>query len=694
MPGNDLEVTTTQLFSRAALSSVRARSTEFDDNTQKMLTSLSNNRKRGALHGTQEITYKLSRSRAGQLGFGRLYGTKGSLEQLQSECRATLCAGIYHDLDIVNAQPTLLVQLVSKLLGRDMPSLEQYIDNRDSFLVQIMDSENCGRDDAKNAVISVLFGGSTKNETLVPLSVEIRTVAKQLCKLPEYAELFDSLKHEKNHYGSFLAHVTQTEERRCMLAMRDFMTKNGWSVDVLAYDGIMVRSRPDTVLNADLFSELELAVQAATGYTVRIIEKPLHGFDIQMIDDETEAAYIDMKAKFEETHFHFTHSNTIVQQTDEGLHHMGLQHAMDILNTWLLPTKNKRDEPELFIKKWLKDPKRRLVSKLVYKKPEDCEAHEASLFTAFAYKKMEGEDPTAVALFMDIVRCCAGDNEEVTDYLIKWLAHCIQRPFERPGTAIILATPTQGTGKDTLAYLIGRIIGLCHYRHYGTSSQFFDKYDTGLEGAVLAHVEECDAQTNKAHAPALKQKITGDYQTINPKGVKAYSVPNVTRVLMTSNDTDPVKLEVSERRFVIAKPSDRLQQMGLTWWNSIQGQLRSHAFMGTVGRMLENVDLTWWNPREMPMTECKEELMELSKANEVLFFESIIAMHKSKGMQACVMRPVDIYRDYKLWWNEQGMDPKAMAISPASLLKRSTHLQGKFFTKQRTADGYTYRLIL
>jgi hypothetical protein len=81
----DYEVQTTQLFNRAALGNLRARRAEFDNNTEKLLNSLSNNRKKGTLQGTQEITYKLARTRAAQLGFGRLYGTKGSLEQLQSE---------------------------------------------------------------------------------------------------------------------------------------------------------------------------------------------------------------------------------------------------------------------------------------------------------------------------------------------------------------------------------------------------------------------------------------------------------------------------------------------------------------------------------------------------------------------------------------------------------------------------------
>jgi hypothetical protein len=420
---------------------------------------------------------------------------------------------------------------------------------------------------------------------------------------------------------------------------------------------------------------------------VRIIEKPMHAFDVQVIDDETEAAYLDMKAKFEETHFHFVTSNTVVAVTTDGLMHMGMEHALAVLNTWLLPTKNKRDEPELFIKKWLKDPKRRMGSKIVYKKPEDCEAHEASLFTGFAYQQLEGEDPTAVALFMDILRACCGDDEDVTNYVLKYFAHCIQQPFEVAGTAIIFSSHLHGTGKDTLVNTVRRIIGR-HSKHYGDDAQFFDSYDTGKEGAILIHLEEACARANKAKASRLKSLITGECIDINPKGVRAYSVPNVARIVMTTNEADPVKLEDSDRRYLIANPSDRLHKKGLAWWASIQEQLKSAAFLRTVGKMLETIDLTGWNTRLLPMTKVKEDLLEFSKSNEQLFLEAL-QHDKPTGY----MTGLDMYLEYKLWWAKEGLHHGFMAISSQSLMKRCMAYCGKLYNKHRHMDGYRYMMI-
>ena len=179
---------------------------------------------------------------------------------------------------------------------------------------------------------------------------------------------------------------------------------------------------------------------------------------------------------------------------------------------------------------------------------------------------------------------------------------------------------------------------------------------------------------------------------INPKGVRAYSVPNVSRLVMTTNDPDPVKLEDSDRRYVIISPSTRLHAKGLSWWADIQEQLKSSAFLHTVGQMLETMDITFWNPRVIPMTEYKKELHEMSKQNEEMFFEALV--QDAEHAPASDLRPEDIYAVYKQWWYKQGMDSTKMRISPNSLMLASMHLAGKYFTKRRIASGVLYRLII
>ena len=234
-------ILTQQCFSRKALSDLLARGIDVPggESTFGFLKALKANMIKGGsvAVGKQAIAYTPSRKKAGQLGYGRVYGTKSSLEMCQSEIRATLCGELYHDLDIVNAQPTLLLQFARKQHGIRMPFLKEYVRNRETVLAGISDV----RGDAKDEVLKVLFGGRPRPDSdfLQALHTEIRGLVSQLVEKPEYKDLWAACRSEDNKYGSFLAHVTQTIERSCMLAMKKALEDMGWSVDVLVFDGVM-----------------------------------------------------------------------------------------------------------------------------------------------------------------------------------------------------------------------------------------------------------------------------------------------------------------------------------------------------------------------------------------------------------------------------------------------------------------------
>jgi hypothetical protein len=630
-----------------------------------MLDSVYRNRKTGTTEGILEVSYKLSRSRAGQLGFGRLYGSMPSLERLQNECRATLCREYYYDLDIVNCQPTLLTQLVKKELGLDMPILTDYVKNRDTFLLELMAAHDITRLDAKDAVIAVIYGETPKYPLLRMISLETRDKAKELAKLSQYAELFASVRNEKNIYAKFLSFAAQTEERRCMLAMRDFLLTHGWEVDVLCYDGVMVRRREGESISEDFLAEIAAYVKEKTGYDIQIKEKEQVGFsDLPMkYEDPALIAYRDMKTEFERNHFYFMPTNTVCSiETKHGITHYGMEHAMIAFNGMTLPGGSTED-PNLFIKRWIKDGSRRIVKSLVYKHPDECAEDEASIFTGFAFEEMAGVDAEAVALFSDILRSVCGDDEEVFNYVLRYLAHILQKPFEIPGTALIFSSKKHGTGKDTLGNIMRWMIGTTHSSHYNSETQFWNAHDTSKEGCLFAQMEEVGSTANKAKKNELKALITADSMSINPKGVRAYNVPNCIRLFMTTNEPDPVKLEESDRRFMVITPSNRLHARGLEWWATTQPRLKTPAFLGTVGRWLASLDLTGWNPRVMPTTKEKIELAEASLPVEFLFLQD----YARNITELTQVNPTELYREYRRWYKEQEMETKFMRISAQSL---------------------------
>jgi hypothetical protein len=609
-----------QLFSRKGMAYLWENRESFDKSTVELLKSLWRLKKEKSIQCVQQIEYRHSTSRFGKMGYGRLFSRGGAgLERLEREVRGTLCREYYHDIDIVNCHPVLLVQYAKNKYNHDLPILTYYIEHREEVLAKLSDN----RDEAKDMIIVTLYGSKTDNVNLMPMASELQKFTKFLSEQPEHKELFEECKKENNRYASFLSHILQTEEVDCMLSMKDTFETLGWSVDVLAYDGVMIRKRQDAVLNKEVFSKVEADILENTGYRVAVLDKPMTFFEIltEEKEDALTVAYNDMKAKWEINHFYFRPNNVIVeQQANGGLFSFSLEHASTAFNMWVLPEDPTKPRTDInyFLTRWNKDPERRIVNKYVFKSAAECAKDEVSLFKGFYYQSLTPcENPEAVAIFKDVVSAVCNDNEEIYNYMIKWFARMIQDPFHKPGVCPILINKKQGTGKDTVCLWIKKIMGN-HVGHYQNDEDLFEKHDTRKEGGVMMYLEEVGSGVCKSKSEALKSMITSDTVSINPKGEKCYSVPNVGNFIMTTNKSDPVRIENSDRRFYPIEGSDRLLGKVDFWksfYNRSQLQIAEPPaeWIYPVGKFLESICLTEFNVRDPPVNEYKNEIMTLSE---------------------------------------------------------------------------------
>ena len=235
---SEMSVMCEQVFSKHSLGYIWKKRNEIDPGQMVIIKALYDNRKKGSIEGSVRVEYKLARGVVGKMGYGRLYGTRGSMETLEREIRGTLCEEFYHDIDVKNAHPVILHQFAKKKFNRDLVAVQNYCDNRDAALLKISNN----RDEAKTAFLKVMYGGKCEFKHLSNYEKEVSTFAHDLAAEEEHAELVKHLrKQDKNIYASLLALVLQTEERKIMLSMKKSLEKQGWSVDVLAYDGVMIR---------------------------------------------------------------------------------------------------------------------------------------------------------------------------------------------------------------------------------------------------------------------------------------------------------------------------------------------------------------------------------------------------------------------------------------------------------------------
>ena len=613
-----------QLFSRKGLGYLWDNRESLDSATNDIVKTLWRCKKQGSLICKQTVEYRHSFSRFGKMGYGRLYSRIGAgLERLEKEARGTLCKDFYYDIDIVNCHPVLLVQYAKNRYNRDLPHLQDYVEHREEILTKI--AEN--RDEAKDMVLKILYGGKTDNHHLFPMACELQKFTRFLTEQPEHKELFDECKKEDNRYASFLSHLLQTEEVKCMMAMKTAFEKKGWSVDVLAYDGVMIRRRQDAELDEELLDYVQRHLADTVGYKVSIVEKQMLSFEIpvetEVKEDPLAAAYAAMKTKWETNHYYFRPNNVIVEQRPNGkLMSFSLEHAAIAFNMWILPDDPSKprlaDQPNYFLNRWIKDNERRIIDDYVFKPIAECSKTEISLFKGFHYQTLAPcDNPKAVELFQDVLRAVCNDHEETYDYMLKWFARMIQDPFHKSGVCPIFINQGQGTGKDTVCLWVKKILGN-HIGHYKQDEQLFEKHDVQKEGAVMMYLEEVGSGACKSRAEALKAMLTSDSFSINPKCEKGYAVPNVGNFIMTTNKTDPVRIENTDRRFFPITGSKRL--MGnLAYWDYLYSNAQldqpraADNWIYPVGKFLESISLKGFNVRQLPTNEYKNEIITMSE---------------------------------------------------------------------------------
>ena len=211
-------------------------------------------------------------------GVGRVYAVGGvGMQNFKRKLRHTLAHNYCDDIDMVNAHPSILLQLAKKH-GLPCSGLEDYVSHREERLGDLVLSMGMTREDAKKEVLKILnYGGRTDYASppawLVPLAAEFEVLRHRI------TDLYPDIKavkagREYNLDGSVMNLVICTIERKCMFRLVEFLKNSGFRVDVLCHDGCMVRKGKKAITQSVLDAATEY-VAAHEGYRLPLAVKPM-----------------------------------------------------------------------------------------------------------------------------------------------------------------------------------------------------------------------------------------------------------------------------------------------------------------------------------------------------------------------------------------------------------------------------------
>lgn len=245
---------------------------------------------------------------------------------------------------------------------------------------------------------------------------------------------------------------------------------------------------------------------------------------------------------------------------------------------------------------------------------------------------------------------CAGD-EETYRWLFGWFAHMVQKPRERPGTAVVLRG-AQGVGKTKIGEAFGSLL-TSHYALVSDPRYVVGQFNAHMAKCLLLQADEAVWAGDKKAEGRLKSLVTEKHQMIEQKGIDSIQMPNYVRLLMTSNEGWVVPAGKDERRFCVLDVGSAAAQ-NYSYFAELDAELDNggreallydllHFDLSTVNvraiprtgalleqkvRSLDSVDAWWFERLSAGMITHRHDRWQQSVACEALFDDYVTSNEK------------------------------------------------------------------
>lgn len=264
---------------------------------------------------------------------------------------------------------------------------------------------------------------------------------------------------------------------------------------------------------------------------------------------------------------------------------------------------------------WLGEwPKRRTYYRTDFLPTGSPEALSDEVLNSWRGWKYENVEPGPFDLWQTLTRdvICRGDDE-LYRWVVAWCATLVQRPYEKPGTAIVMRSG-EGTGKGTFGRALTELCGV-HGIQVTHAKHLTGNFNAHLDSKVLLFGDEVTWGGRKTEEAVLKSLITEETETRERKGIDAFQSRSCLHVMLATNERWAVPAGPDARRFLVL---DTLPFQGpdgvarRVFCISVRDQLAANGGAGFSGllRWLRGLDLDsdeWPDPRSVIKTEALQE---------------------------------------------------------------------------------------
>lgn len=202
---------------------------------------------------------------------------------------------------------------------------------------------------------------------------------------------------------------------------------------------------------------------------------------------------------------------------------------------------------------WIESHAKRSYESIIFK-PNYSDDRFYNLWSGFYIKDSAKSDFPCIEHHLKNVWC--NGDDEYYEYVLKWFAHMIQYPDERPGVALVIKGE-KGTGKSTFLEVLAKSMLGHMYLHVASAHHLTGNFNGHLFSKLLVAADEAVWAGDKKAEGKLKSMITDETIMIERKGIDAISKDNYIRVIFLTNESYSVPATYDERRYFALKISNK-----------------------------------------------------------------------------------------------------------------------------------------
>jgi len=211
-------------------------------------------------------------------------------------------------------------------------------------------------------------------------------------------------------------------------------------------------------------------------------------------------------------------------------------------------------------------------------------------------------------------------DPKVYEYLLLYLAHALQRPWEKPGVMITLLGG-QGTGKGTFGQILRKIWSATYLQVHNIDA-IVGSFNGCLERAYIVFIDEALFAGNRRGTDALKSLVSEPTIQINEKHQPNRQIQSYHRYFIATNARHLKHTERDDRRDFALRLSEH-RKSDHAYWERLHKDIEGGGVAALVHELL-NEDLSNFNVREKPTTpELLEQKLLSLEGIERWWFDSL-----------------------------------------------------------------------